>query len=172
MKLSFINNFKTYQVFVNNTTLYLSCEWSYLHFYVVYVVEHIKTCQFLDWQMGAKTKWNTRTLGRDIIVFLVSLKIQRFTYFLFFLQSRQATKKQIATSPNTAGMAIWNCKTNKTYNRILSKTRQSKGRLYLPPLFLEHFVFLLTWLVRWTWPKFYTTTGQEWENRKYKLFDW
>jgi len=28
---------------------------------------------------------------------------------------------------------------------------------------LEHFVFLSTWLVRWTWPKLYTTTGQEWE---------
>jgi len=36
---------------------------------------------------------------------------------------------------------------------------------------LELFVFLSTWLVRWTWPKLYTSTGQEWENRKYKLFD-
>ena len=35
----------------------------------------------------------------------------------------------------------------------------------LAVIFLEHFVFLLTW------PKLYTTTGQEWENRKYKLFD-
>ena len=33
------------------------------------------------------------------------------------------------------------------------------------------FVFLSTWPVRWTWPKLYTTTGQERENRKYKLFD-
>ena len=38
-------------------------------------------------------------------------------------------------------------------------------------VFLEHFVFLSTWLVRWIRPKLYTTTGQEWENREYKLFD-
>jgi len=30
---------------------------------------------------------------------------------------------------------------------------------YIPAVvFLEHFVFLSTWLVRWTWPKLYTTT--------------
>ena len=38
-------------------------------------------------------------------------------------------------------------------------------------VFLEDLVFLSTWLLRWTWPKLYTTTGREWENRKYKLFD-
>ena len=42
---------------------------------------------------------------------------------------------------------------------------------YMPRrCFLEHLCFS-TWLVHWTWPKLYTTTGQEWENRKYKLFD-
>ena len=54
----------------------------------------------------------------------------------------------------------------------LNKTRQSKGRLYPPTLFFcKHFVFHTILLVHWTWPKVYTTTGQEWENRKYKFFD-
>ena len=49
----------------------------------------------------------------------------------------------------------------------LYRTKQSPA-----VVFLEHFVFLSTSLVRWTWPKLYTTTGQEWENRKYQWFDW
>ena len=51
------------------------------------------------------------------------------------------------------------------YLRTLFVTRQSKGRLY------PQFVFISIWLVRWTWSQVYTTNGQEWENRKYKLFD-
>ena len=48
-------------------------------------------------------------------------------------------------------------------------TRQFKGQLYPHRCFFcKHFVFLSTWLLRWTWPKLYTTTGQEWENRKNK----
>ena len=39
----------------------------------------------------------------------------------------------------------------------------------LAAVFLENLVFLSTWLVRWTRSKLYT--GQEWENKKYKLFD-
>jgi len=63
-------------------------------------------------------------------------------------------------------MTMW---IDQVYERTETlKTKQSKGRLYI---LLEHFVFLSTWLVCWTWPKLYTTTCQEWENRKYKLFD-
>jgi len=40
------------------------------------------------------------------------------------------------------------------------KTAQ-RTTIYLAVVYLEHFVFLSTWLVRWTWPKWYITTGQE-----------
>ena len=38
-------------------------------------------------------------------------------------------------------------------------------------VFFRTFCVSLNLTVNWTWPKLYTTTGQEWENKKYKLFD-
>jgi len=56
---------------------------------------------------------------------------------------------------------------------ICLKLKKLSEQGYIPRrCFFRTFVFLSTWLVCWTWPKLYTTTSQEWENRKYKLFDW
>ena len=53
-----------------------------------------------------------------------------------------------------------------------AKRLNDASAVYSWKVYTEHFVFLSTSLVRWTWPKLYTTTGKEWENRINMVFDW
>ena len=100
---------------------------------------------------------------KTILGFFLIVRVNAVRFYLLLY-----SKTPRALSLSSLELFTWNL----FLDRLLLITRQYKGHLYTPPLFFFNILFFLsTWLVRWTWPKLYTSTGQEWENRKYKLFD-
>ena len=146
-----------------------------LESYFVFDIQRTKVCMYYKSKL-----LNILLVFTDMLIEYMFMWIQLVTNWYSyqwmwttkrFKKSAKTKKEKKATKKNNS-FPLWRSTSRLKVNIKANLTRQSKGRLYPQPLFFcKHFVFLSTWLVRWTWPKLYTTTGQEWENRKYNLFD-